>query len=238
MAFVPRDGRAGIDTEEIKGATDMSQGRAADPQGAGGGIERAVSEQPLDGTWVAPRFEPMRGTAVPQGLDAFAVLELRGPFGMRGDSLGRADRHGFVEGLSWKEPRWWTLQLPIGPQFGQQTSRKEGRAVLVALALSDANQPAVPLDIRDLEMDDCADAQTGGGGRHQQGAVLGVLGADEEALEFLGAQDMWQLRAWRARGKVELEGIPAERLGGEKLQATGHLVPGTPRQVPFDEQMV
>lgn len=171
-------------------------------------------------------------------MDAFAVLELRGPCGMVVDALGRADRHGLVERLAWKEPLWWTLQLPIGPQFGQQANRQEGRAVLLTLALSDAHQPAVTLDIRDLEMDDCTDTQTGGVGRRQQGAVCGVLSADEEALEFLGAQDMWQRRAWRARGEVELEGISAERLGVEKLRAAGHLVTGTPRQLTCDEQMV
>lgn len=61
MAFVPREGWEGIDTEEIKGATDMRQVRAADPQVAGGGIERAVSAQQLEGTWVDPRFESMGG---------------------------------------------------------------------------------------------------------------------------------------------------------------------------------
>ena len=31
-------------------------------------------------------------------------------------------------------------------------------------------------------------------------------------------------------------GLPAERLGGEKLQATGDLVTGTPGQWSFDQQ--
>ena len=37
---------------------------------------------------------------------------------------------------------------------------------------------------------------------------------------------------------MEVERIPIERCGGEALQATGSLVTGTPREGPFDEQMV
>ena len=85
------------------------------------------------------------------------------------------------------------LPRPIRPQCGQQASREQGVAVLATLALIDANQPALTLDVRHLEMHHCTDPQAGGIGGHQQGAVLGVVGADEEALEFLSAQDMGQL---------------------------------------------
>ena len=68
--------------------------------------------------------------------------------------------------------------------------------------------------------------------------MLGMLRVGKETVQCLDAQDAGQLRPPRARWQVEMEGIPTEGLGGEELQATGHLGTGTPRQVPFDEPRV
>ena len=63
------------------------------------------------------------------------------------------------------------------------------------------------------------------------------LGAREQALECLDAQDLGQLRQRRPRRQVQIQRLPPERLGREKAPATGHLVPGTPGAVAVNQQM-
>ena len=71
----------------------------------------------------------------------------------------------------------------------------------------DANQAAVSLDGGHLEMHHCTDPQASGIRGNQQSAVRGVFGAEEEALEFLGAQDMGQRQSPGARWQVEMENM-------------------------------
>jgi hypothetical protein len=59
--------------------------------------------------------------------------------------------------------------------------------------LIDAQQTAITLDGRHLEMPHCTDAQARGIGGHHQSAVLGVFGAAKETLEFGRAQDLREL---------------------------------------------
>lgn len=211
--------------------------RAAAAQGACGGMERPVSKEKRDGAGVDSRFESRGGKALAQGMETFAVREGGGLLGVGGAPLGSPERPRVGEGLPWKYPPWWTVQLPIGSQCGQQAGGQERRAVLTSCALMNPQQHAVPCDVRQLQRDDRTDPQTGGGGRHQEGAGFGVTGTGDEALEFLRAQDVWQRGPSRARGQGELAGSPAERSGREALESTGHLVAGTPRQVAFDQQL-
>ena len=203
-----------------------------------GGGDRAVPEEDLDGAWIDPGFEQMGGKAMPQRMDAMAPLEASRLLGVRGDLLSRAHGHGMMRVLPWEQPPRRAIQLPIRPQGGQQTGGEEGVAVFASFALLHTDQHTRTLDVGELQVDDLTDAQTGGVGRHQQGPVLGVARAREETLQFFKAQDVWQARppcAWR---EVEMEHIPVERLRVEELEPTGHLVTGTPREVPFDEQMM
>ena len=62
-----------------------------------------------------------------------------------------------------------------------------------------------------------------------------VGGAREQALEFFDTHQVRQEPPSRAWGQVEVERIPAEGRDREKLEPTGYLVTGTPREVAFDQ---
>ena len=66
--------------------------------------------------------------------------------------------------------------------------------------------------------DDFADAQASGIGGHQEDAVPRILRTREQALEFLDAQDLGELRPPRPWWEVEVEDIPAQGLRIEELQ--------------------
>jgi len=87
-------------------------------------------------------------------------------------------------------------------------------------------------------MHDVANTQARGVGHHQQGAVPGVPHPADDGLEFLHTQDTRKCQSPWAWREVEVEDIPAEGPGREKLPSRGCLMAGTPRQVPFDQQVM
>jgi hypothetical protein len=68
--------------------------------------------------------------------------------------------------------------------------------------------------------------------------VPGILRTREQALEFLDAQDPWELRPPRPWWEVEVEDIPAQGLRIEEFQPRSGLIAGTPCQAPLDEEVV
>ena len=102
----------------------------------------------------------------------------------------------------------------------------------------DADEHPITFDIRKPQPDDFADAQARGLGGHQEDAVSRIFGACEQALEFLDAQHLWELRPPCPWGEVEVEDIPTERLGIEELEPRSRLIAGTPRQAPFGQEVV
>ena len=60
----------------------------------------------------------------------------------------------------------------------------------------------------------------------------------EQTLEFLEAQNLWELRWPRPWWEVEVEDIPAQGLGREKQQPRRGLMAGTPCQAPLAEEVV
>ena len=209
-----------------------------DPEVPRGGIERLMAQQHLDRPDIDPRFEQVRRKTMAQRMDALAVRDPRGPLRVRGDFLGGADGHRRVGIEARKQPRGWPVELPVGAQFGQEAGGEQGGAILAPFALLDTDQPALTFNVRELQADDCTDAQARGIGRHQEDTVPGVLGTREQALEFRDAQDLGELRPRRARREVEIQRLPPQGLGIEKAEPTGHLVTGTPGAVAVDQQMV
>ena len=90
-------------------------------------------------------------------------------------------------------------------------------AILAPFALLDPDQPALTFKVRELEADDFTDAQARGIGRHQEDPVPGVLGAREQALEFLDAQDLGELRQRRTRWQIQIQWLPPQGLGIELI---------------------
>jgi hypothetical protein len=178
---------------------------------------------------VGPGFEQVSRDTMAERMDALAVRDPSALLRMRGDLLGRADVHRRVRIESRKQPRGWPVAFPVGAQCGQQPDGEQGGAILAPFALLDAEQHPITCDICELEPDDFADAQASGRGGHQEDAVPGILGTCKQTLEFLDAQDPWELRPPRPWGEVEAEDIPAQGLRREELEPCGRLIAGTPR---------
>jgi len=209
-----------------------------DPEVPCGGVERPMAQQHLDRPDVDASFEQVGRKTVSQRMDTLAVRDPSALLRMRGDLLGRADGHRPMGIASRKQPWSWPVELPVGAQLGQQAGGEQGRAILAAFPLLDAEQPALTFDIRALQPDDFTDAQASGIRGHQEDAVPGILRMREQALEFLDAEDLGELRPPRPWWEVEVEDIPAQGLGREELQPRSRLIAGTPRQAPLDEEVV
>ena len=126
-----------------------------------------MAQEEVDRAHIDARFAPMGGKAVAQRMETLAVRDPGGPLGVGGDLLGRRDGHGRGRGLSGTQPRGRAGPLPGGPPCAEEARREEGRAILMALALIDAEHHPIPLEVRALEADDLTDPQPCGRGRHE-----------------------------------------------------------------------
>ena len=238
MALLRRGQRRVPAGQKVERATHRRQMPPGDLEGPRGGIERLVAQQHLDRPDVGPGFEQVSRETMAERMDALAVRDPSALLRMVADLLGRADGHWRVRIESRKHPRGWPVAFPVGAQFGQKTGREQGVAILPPFALFDAEQPAITFDIREPQPDDFADAQASGIRGHQEDAVPRILRLREQALEFLDAQDPWELRPSRPWWEVEVEDIPPQGLRREELQPCGRLIAGTPRQAPLDQEVV
>src|SRR5262249_9140562 len=73
-------------TQQIERAVDLGQVPPGDVEIPCGRVDGAVAEQKLDRVEIHPGFQQMRGKAMPEGMDAFAVGERSGA---RGVVVGR-----------------------------------------------------------------------------------------------------------------------------------------------------
>lgn len=125
-----------------------------------------MPEPSLESPDVDARFEPRGRKRVPQRMDACARRHPGGPLGVRRDCLGRRNGPGGGRSLGGKQPRRWAVPLPGGAQLAEEARREQSLAVLTTLALLDAEQQTIPLDVRALAADARADPQPCGIGRH------------------------------------------------------------------------
>ena len=99
-------------------------------------------------------------------------------------------RPGTVAG---EEPVGRPGGLPVLAEQGQQPRREHHVAVLAALALADAEDHALAVDVVDAQGDDLGDPQAGGVGGHEDGAVLEADDGREEAGHLVEAEDDGEL---------------------------------------------
>jgi hypothetical protein len=192
----------------------------------------------LDRPDIDTRFEQVGRETVAQRMDPVAVRDPRALLGMIGDLLGCADGHRHLGIAARQQPRAWPVALPGGAQLGEQTGGEQRRAILAAFPWLDTEQHAPTFAIREPQPDDCTDTQACGVRGHQEDAVPRILRLREQALEFFNAEDLGELgppRPWR---EVEVEDVPAQRLGRKELQSRRRLIARTPREAPLDEEMV
>ena len=98
--------------------------------------------------------------------------------------------------------------LPVFAEQGQQPRREHDVAVLAALALADAEDHALAVDVVDAEGDDLGDPQPGGVGGHEDGAVLEADDGGEEPGDLVGAEDDGELLGLLGAGDA-LAGPPS-----------------------------
>lgn len=196
-----------------------------------------MAEQALDGVQIGSSFQQMRREGVTKRVDPSLLGDPRPLLGTHVEALGARDADGTGDATGGKQPGEGAIDLPVAPEFLEEPLGQEGVAILRALALVHANRHAIRVDVRDLEVDDFADPEPRGVGRHEQGPVLGVVGRVEQPADLLLAQDLRQLgRLFRGRD-AELRTIALERLVVQEAQSVEHDVAATPRQLPLHSQV-
>ena len=116
-----------------------------------------------------------------------------GAGGLDADPVHRAGGDGAARDVAGEEPFGRPGDLPVFAEQGQQPRREHDVAVPAALALADAEDHALAVDVLDAEGDDLGDPQAGGVGGHEDGAVLEADDGGEEAGRLLEAEDDGEL---------------------------------------------
>ena len=138
---------------------------------------------------VGAGLEQVGGEAVPQGVDGDVLLQARGPMGPATRLAHGGGGERAVAGGVGEEPGLRSCRLPVGPEDLQEHGREHHVAILAALALTDAEDHALTIDVADAERGDLGDAEAGGVGGHERGAMLERADGGEEPGEFVGAED-------------------------------------------------
>jgi hypothetical protein len=84
-------------------------------------------------------------------------------------------------------------RFPILAEDREQAGREHDVAVLSPLGLADADDHPPTVDVGDAQGHDLGDAETGGRGGHEDGAVLEAVDRLEELSDLVGAQDHGEL---------------------------------------------
>jgi hypothetical protein len=174
----------------------------------------AMAEECLDRGQIATGFEQVRGEGVAQRVDPALLGDARPELGHRVELLGDGDIDRTRALAILKEPDVRGPDAPVGAPVLEQPRGERPGAILAAFALADVDRQAVGVEVRDLEGDDLADAETTGVGGRQQEAMPGMRAGAQEAPDFFPAQDIGQLLGLAGRRHVE----------GRRLAPEGHVV--------------
>ena len=130
--------------------------------------------------------------------------------------LARGERVDRV--LAGKEPDQGPRDPPPVAQEFEQLRREHRIAILAALALLDADEHALRVDIADLERHDFRHPQPSAIGRAQSCLVLGARGRLEKASHFRRAQDEGYFARLVDQGETPGQIDPIEGDGEEEAQ--------------------
>src|SRR3982074_2886086 len=157
------------------------------------GIEPGVPEQDLDHPDIDVLLEQVGGEAVPQGVERYALVDLR-PVGcgMTG-AIELTRRHRLHAVAPWKQPALRSCRPPPGAQQFEQMWRQHHVAVFAAFALLDADHHALAVDVADLERDHLGGAQACPVGHAQRRLVLEPWRAIQHPRHLLRIEDDRQL---------------------------------------------
>src|SRR5215472_402698 len=158
-------------------------------------VELLVSEQNLDDPDIGLLLQEMRGKAVPQRMNADTLDDAGTPRGQANDPMHLARTGmppavaGKQPGLTGRHPSLLARKAPPFAQYLEKDGRENDIPILFALALFDADDPPVAIDIGELERYDLRGSQAGGIGQAQERLVLDVYRRGEQPTDFLRAQN-------------------------------------------------
>src|SRR5277367_33733 len=151
-------------------------------------FELGVSEQNLNDPDIDVLFEQMRGEAVPKRVGRDALGDSRRSRRGGNGATELPSRHRVDRVEPREQPTPWGRDLPPVAQQLQQLRGEHDKAILLPLALLDAQQHALAVDIRDLQPDHLGYAQTGPIGHAERHLVFDAWGGGQKSRNFLGAQ--------------------------------------------------
>ena len=143
----------------------------------------------------------------------------------------RAGGDGAARDVAGEEPVGRPGGLPVLAEQGQQPRREHHVAVLAALALADADDHPLAVDVVDAQGDDLGDPQPGGVGGHEDGAVLEADDGREEPGDLVGAEDDGELLGLLGAGDALQDPVRAEGDLVEEPQGGDGLVVVAPGDV-------
>ena len=122
---------------------------------------------------------------------------------------------GFTRFWPGKQSALWPRRLPPGAQQCKEVRRQHHVAVFVALALFDANDHALAVDVADLELDDLGGAQASPISHTQRRLVFEPRRCIQQVRHLLRTEDDRQL-ARRVGQRRVLDDVVSPERGPEK----------------------
>ena len=149
------------------------------------GLDVAMSEQHLNGPNIGASFEQVGREAMAQGVNGDVLVQTSGVSCLHTDPVHRPDGDRLPRNLSGKEPVSRPGDLPVFAEQGQQSWREHHIAILAPLALTNAKNHSLAVDVLDAQGNDLRDPQACGIGGHEDGAVLDTDDGRKEPGHFL-----------------------------------------------------
>src|SRR5271170_1357955 len=148
----------------LKGTQDFAQSLRGDMGIERRGLQFFMSKQHLDGADIFALFEQMGGEGVPQRMHRDALVDARSEGGLMHGAVQLPCAHG-VHRIKARKQIAAREDLPLGVGMAppgaqplEQEWRQQRVAILLALALLDAQEHALTVNVPDFERDHFADA--------------------------------------------------------------------------------
>jgi hypothetical protein len=181
-------------------------------------VKLGMAEQNLDHTNIDVLFQKMGGKAVSQRVQGDTLLDVgHMDRGMAG-AVELARRHRLHRITARKQPAPWVSCLPPGAQKREEVRRQHDIAIFAALALLDADQHALAVNVGDLERNYFRGAQTRSIGHAQGRFVFEPWCRIEQARHLFRAEHQRQSSRLMDESRVLDNGISLERHSEEEPQ--------------------
>lgn len=173
------------------------------------GFDAAVAQQVLNNANIGTRFQKMGSIGVAQHVQGDGPTDSGSLGGLLHHQLQAALAVGLAGPLAFKKKAHGPKLLELLPQQLQQAFGRGQVAVLFALAGAYVQGHTLRVNVGRGQGQHFAQAQAQPVGQHQHGAVLRVVGTQEQVAHFgLGQYLGVSLRAFEAGHLVVLPGLP------------------------------